>query len=85
MICKIFIFYLCVIAQLVAPGQGSLVYKYTTEVKLSVAHGQFDLKNDISADVHIKNLGDCNYALQVKFLIVEFLFNWIRYFLFHIA
>lgn len=53
------------IAQLVAPGQGSLVYKYKTEVKLSVANGQYDLKNEISADVHIKSLGECNYALQV--------------------
>lgn len=48
-----------------APGQGSLVYKYKTEVKLSVANGQYDLKNEISADVHIKSLGECNYALQV--------------------
>jgi hypothetical protein len=51
----------------VAPGQGSVVYKYKTEVKLSVANGQYDLKNEITADVHIKSLGDCNYALQVKF------------------
>jgi hypothetical protein len=54
------------LAQLVAPGQGSLVYKYKTEVKLSVANGQYDLKNEITADVHIKSLTDCNYALQVK-------------------
>ena len=54
------------IAQLVAPGQSSLIYKYKTEVKLSVANGEFDLANEITADVHIKNLGDCNYALQVN-------------------
>ncbi|CAM4865323.1 unnamed protein product [Rotaria socialis] len=57
---------ICSFAQLVAPGQDSLVYKYKTEVKLSVVNGQFDLKNEISADVHIKNLGNCNYALQLK-------------------
>jgi hypothetical protein len=54
------------VAQLIAPGQGSLVYKYKTEVKLSVANGQYDLQNQITADVHIKSLGDCNYALQVN-------------------
>ncbi|CAF1554179.1 unnamed protein product, partial [Rotaria sordida] len=57
---------ICSSAQLVAPGQGSLVYKYTTEVKLSVVNGQYDLKNEITADVHIKSLGDCNYALQLR-------------------
>ncbi|CAM4898833.1 unnamed protein product, partial [Rotaria socialis] len=57
---------MCSFAQHVAPGQDSLVYKYKTEVKLSVVNGQFDLKNEISADVHIKNLGNCNYALQLK-------------------
>jgi len=56
------------LAQLVAPGQGSLVYKYTTEVKLSVANSQFDLKSEISADVNIRGLGECNYALQVSWL-----------------
>lgn len=50
-----------------APGQASLVYKYKTEVKLSVANAKYDIKNEITADVNIKNLGDCNYALQVKF------------------
>jgi hypothetical protein len=54
------------LAQLVAPGRASLVYKYKTEVKLSVAHGQYDLQNEITADVNIENLGDCNYAVQVK-------------------
>jgi len=63
---KIF-FLFSFLAQLVAPGQGSLVYKYKTEVKLSVANGQYDLKNEITADVNIKSLGHCNYALQVKF------------------
>jgi len=43
-----------------------LVYKYKTEVKLSVANGQYDLKNEITADVNIKSLGHCNYALQVR-------------------
>jgi hypothetical protein len=44
-------------------------------VKLSVANGQYDLKNEINADVNIKSLGDCNYALQVKiFEIFHFLF-----------
>ncbi|CAF1431772.1 unnamed protein product, partial [Adineta ricciae] len=57
---------ICSFAQLVAPGQGSLVYKYKTEVKLSVANGQYDLKNEITADVHIKSLPDCNYALQLR-------------------
>ncbi|UJR31139.1 hypothetical protein I4U23_018646 [Adineta vaga] len=45
---------------------GTLVYKYKTEVKLSVANGQYDLKNEITADVHIKSLSDCNYALQLR-------------------
>ena len=57
---------ICSSAQLIAPGQGSLVYAYTTEVKLSVVNGQYDLKNEINADVHIKSLGDCNYALQLR-------------------
>jgi hypothetical protein len=42
------------------------VYKYTTEVKLSVANGQYDLKTEITSDVNIKSLGDCNYAVQVN-------------------
>jgi hypothetical protein len=50
-----------------------LVYKYKTEVKLSVANGQYDLKNEITADVNIKSLGHCNYALQVKFVLQHFL------------
>jgi hypothetical protein len=54
------------VAQLIAPGQGSLVYKYKTEVKLSVANGQYDLQNQITADVNINSLRDCNYALQVN-------------------
>ena len=58
-------------AQLIAPGQGSLVYKYKTEVKLSVANAQFDLKNEITADVHIRSLGDCNYAVQVSQIILH--------------
>lgn len=53
-------------AQLVTPGQNSLVYKYETEVKLSVANSAFDLKNKIKAQVNIKNLGSCNYAVQVE-------------------
>ncbi|CAF3221829.1 unnamed protein product [Rotaria sp. Silwood2] len=57
---------ICSSAQLIAPGQGSLVYTYKTEVKLSVVNGQFDLKNKITADVHIKSLSDCNYALQLR-------------------
>ncbi|CAF4962617.1 unnamed protein product, partial [Rotaria sp. Silwood1] len=57
---------ICSSAQLVAPGQGSLVYTYKTEVKLSVVNGQYDLKTEITADVHIKSLGDCNYALQLR-------------------
>ncbi|CAF0806671.1 unnamed protein product [Adineta ricciae] len=57
---------ICSSAQLIAPGQGSLVYKYKTEVKLSVANAQFDLKNEITADVHIRSLGDCNYAVQLR-------------------
>ncbi|CAF5203400.1 unnamed protein product, partial [Rotaria magnacalcarata] len=61
---------LCSFAQLVAPGQDSLVYKYKTEVKLSVVNGQFDLKNEISANVHIKNLGNCNYALQLQNVVI---------------
>ena len=65
-----------------APGQGSLVYKYKTEVKLSVANGQYDLKNEISADVNIKSLADCNYALQVKiFLLWNFFFFECRFFI----
>ncbi|UJR15532.1 hypothetical protein I4U23_002471 [Adineta vaga] len=57
---------ICTSAQLIAPGQSSLVYKYKTEVKLSVANAQFDLKNQITADVHIRSLGDCNYAVQLR-------------------
>ncbi|CAF0741101.1 unnamed protein product [Adineta steineri] len=57
---------MCSSAHLVASDQGSLVYKYKTEVKLSVANGQYDIKNQITADVHIKNLNDCNYAVQLK-------------------
>ena len=60
------------LAQLVAPGQGSLLYKYKTEVKLSVANGQYDLKTEITADVNIKPLGNCDYALQVRDSIDEF-------------
>lgn len=52
-------------AQLVVPGQGSFVYKYKTEVKLSVANSQFDIKSVITAEAHIKSLNDCNYAVQV--------------------
>jgi len=54
------------LAQLIVPGQGSLIYKYKTEVKLSVANGQFDLTTEITSDVHIKGLGDCTYVLQVN-------------------
>jgi hypothetical protein len=54
---------------LVVPGQGSLLYKYRTEVKLSVANGQYDLKTEITADVNIKGVGNCDYALQVSILI----------------
>ncbi len=61
-----YIYFKCFLAQLIVPGQGSLIYKYKTEVKLSVANGQFDLKTEITSDVHIKGLGDCNYALQVN-------------------
>jgi hypothetical protein len=60
------------LAQLIAPGQGSLLYKYKTEVKLSVANGQYDLKTEITADVNIKALGNCDYALQVRDSIDEF-------------
>jgi hypothetical protein len=60
------------LAQLLVPGQGSMVYKYKTEVKLSVANSQYDLKNEITSDVHIKSLGDCNYAIQVKILNILF-------------
>ncbi|CAF5165432.1 unnamed protein product, partial [Rotaria magnacalcarata] len=56
----------CSSAQLIAPGQDSLVYQYKTEVKLSVANGQYDLKTEITASVEIKSLGDCNYALQLR-------------------
>ncbi len=59
------------LAQLVVPGQGSLLYKYRTEVKLSVANGQYDLKTEITADVNIKGVGNCDYALQVSILIDE--------------
>jgi hypothetical protein len=59
---------------LVVPGQGSLLYKYKTEVKLSVANGQYDLKTEITADVNIKALGNCDYALQVRcFLLINFI------------
>ncbi|CAF4450184.1 unnamed protein product, partial [Adineta steineri] len=34
--------------------------------KLSVANAQYDLKNQITADAHIRNLGDCNYAIQLR-------------------
>ncbi len=57
------------LAQLVVPGQGSLLYKYKTEVKLSVANGQYDLKTEITGDVNIKGVGNCDYALQVSILI----------------
>ncbi len=56
---------------MVVPGQGSLLYKYKTEVKLSVANGQYDLKTEITADVNIKGVGNCDYALQVSILIDE--------------
>lgn len=54
------------VAQLIAPGQGSWVYKYTTEVKLAVANAQYDLETKISADVNIKSAGDCDYLVQVN-------------------
>ena len=54
------------LAQLVVPGPGSFVYKYKTEVKLSVANSQFDIKSVINAEAHIKSLNDCNYAVQVR-------------------
>ncbi|CAF0940658.1 unnamed protein product [Rotaria sordida] len=57
---------ICSGAQLVAPGQAPLVYQYKTEVKLSVANGQFDLETEITANVNIKGLGDCNYAVQLR-------------------
>lgn len=57
---------ICDGAQLISPGQTSMVYKYKTEVKLSVAKNQHDLESVITADVHIKNLGACNYALQLQ-------------------
>ena len=44
-------------------------------MKLSVANGQYDLKNQITADVHIKSLGDCNYALQVIVMSTPFHFS----------
>ena len=53
-------------AKLITSGRESLVYQYRTEVKLSVANGQYDLQNEITANVHIKSLGDCNYAIQVN-------------------
>ncbi len=48
-------------------------------MKLSVANGQYDLKNEITADVNIKGLGDCNYALQVKIFEIFHMifFDWI--------
>ena len=61
-------FSLFIPAQLVVPGQGSFVYKYKTEVKLSVANSQFDIKSVITADAHIKTLNDCNYAVQVEII-----------------
>lgn len=54
------------LAQLIAPGQSSLAYRYKTEVKLSVANGDFDIKTKVTATVLIKSLGDCKYALQVR-------------------
>jgi hypothetical protein len=52
-------------AQLVAPDSKALIYQYKTVTKLSVVNGQYDLANEITAEVHIKGLGNCNYALQV--------------------
>ncbi|CAF1111074.1 unnamed protein product [Didymodactylos carnosus] len=53
------------IANLIAPG-SSLLYKYSTSSKLSVAGGQNDVQSKITADVHIKGSGDCNYAVQLR-------------------
>lgn len=57
-----------VLAQLIVPGQGSWLYKYTTEVKLSVANAEIDLTTKISADVNIRSLNDCDYLVQVNIL-----------------
>ncbi|CAF4335194.1 unnamed protein product [Adineta steineri] len=56
---------ICSAAQLLPSGH-SLIYKYKTDAKLSVANAQYDLKNQITADAHIRNLGDCNYAIQLR-------------------
>ena len=50
-------------------------------MKLSVANGQYDLANEITADVNIKSLGDCNYAVQVKIYNILILFKLINYFI----
>ena len=63
-------------AQLIAPGQDSLVYQYKTEVTLAVANGQYDVKTEITAKVHITSLGDCNYTLQVNNISMAW-FHWI--------
>ena len=66
------------LAQLVVPGPNSFVYKYKTEVKLSVANSQFDIKSEISAEAHIKSLSDCNYALQVKNFVLILVFYFLQ-------